>query len=146
MTRARRTTLRSLAALTVAGIAIAAAGCGGGSSEEANLEAGKETFAASCASCHTLADAGSYSQIGPNLDDSWRASHDAGISDEQFEGTIKRWIKIAQLPMPRDLVEGQDAANVAAYIASVAGRTPESDVYPAQSTPEAPNPPRIEIY
>lgn len=146
MTRARRTTLRTLAAVAVAGMGIAAAGCGGAASESANLEAGKEVFAASCASCHTLDDAGSYSQIGPNLDDSWRASREAGISDEQFEGTIKRWIKIAQLPMPRDLVEGQDAENVAAYIASVAGTSPESDVFPGQTAPEVPDPPRLETY
>ena len=29
---------------------------------------GKEVFAANCASCHTLADAGAAGQVGPNLD------------------------------------------------------------------------------
>ena len=39
------------------------AGSGGSTAE------GKEVFAANCASCHTLADAGSAGQVGPNLDD-----------------------------------------------------------------------------
>lgn len=38
--------------------------------ETAGSEAeGKDVFAANCASCHTLADAGSVGQVGPNLDD-----------------------------------------------------------------------------
>ena len=46
----------------------------------------------------------------------------------------------AQKPMPRDLVKGQDAANVAAYIASVAGTTPESAIFPATDDPRGPEP------
>ena len=83
--------------------------------------------------------------IGPNLDDSFRASRQAGLDESQFQGTIERWIRMAQKPMPRDLVTGQDAVNVAAYIASVAGTSPESGVFPAQTAPEVPQPSRQEL-
>ena len=38
------------------------------STQEASA-AGKSVFTANCASCHTLADAGSSGNVGPNLDD-----------------------------------------------------------------------------
>ena len=100
-----------------------------------------------CASCHTLADAGTPpSQIGPNLDDAFRASRQVGMHDDQFAGVVKRWIDIAQQPMPRHLVSGQDKENVAAYIARVAGTQPDSAVVPAPPpTPEVPNPSRQQI-
>ena len=47
--------------------------------------------------------------IGPSLDDAFRASRQVGMSDEQFQGVVRRWIDIAQLPMPRNLVKGKDA-------------------------------------
>lgn len=119
---------------------LAAAGCGGGDDfADADLDAGKQTFASSCAACHTLSEAGTPpSDIGPNLDDSFRASRQVGMAEAQFAGVVQRWIKIAQKPMPRDIVEGEDARNVAAYIASVAGRNDESAVRPATSTPQVP--------
>lgn len=142
--RMRRNAGRMAAVLALGAGSIGLTACGG-SSEPADTAAGKTVFAAACASCHTLADAGSTGLIGPNLDDSWRASREAGFEDVQFAGTIERWIRMAQKPMPRNLVEGADARNVSAYIASVAGKTPESAVFPAQSTPEVPNPPRQEL-
>ncbi len=40
--------------------------------------AGKEIFLANCGSCHTLADAGTTGEIGPNLDDA-SPSHDKAV-------------------------------------------------------------------
>lgn len=150
MTRATRWRRRAAAA-AVAGLGLVGAGCavdGPEAGGEPDLAAGKGIFvSAGCAGCHTLADSGQPpSQIGPNLDDSWRASRQAGIDDSQFAGTIERWIAIAQMPMPRNLTEGQDTVDVAAYIASVAGRSAESGVYPATTTPEVPSPPRQDQY
>lgn len=142
MTASRRRLTRRLAGVLVAGIASVGLTACGSSGEPADLAAGKTTFTNLCSSCHALADAGTTATIGPNLDDAWRASRQVGIEDSQFAGTIERWIRIAQLPMPRNLVKGQDAKNVAAYIASVAGTSPESGVYPATTTPEIPNPAR----
>lgn len=61
---------------------------------------------------------------------------------------VRRWITEAQKPMPRDLVSGQDAADVAAYIAAVAATgeaADESVIFKAETTPEVPNPPRQEL-
>jgi len=137
------------------------AGCGTGSSAiaDADLEAGRQMFN-TCQGCHTLADAGSTGsdpvtadgapnpQAGPDLDDAFRASRQAGMDEEQFAGVVLRWIEIAQPPMPRNLVEGQDAINVAAYIARVAGTDEESAVRRAapEFIPEAPEEPRQELY
>ena len=87
-----------------------------------------------CASCHFLEDAGTPpTNIGPDLDDAFRAARQVGMQDDQFAGVVKRWIRIAQLPMPRNLVTGQDADDVAAYVAKVAGTQPESGVRPARA-------------
>ena len=143
MTAPTRRIAGRLAAVLAVGLGAAGLTACGGSAETADLVAGKQTFVNLCSSCHTLAEAGTKPAfIGPNMDDSWRASRQVGIADSQFAGTIERWIRIAQKPMPRNIVEGQDAKNVAAYIASVAGLSPDSGVYPATSTPEVPSPPR----
>jgi cytochrome c len=133
------------------------AGCGT-NYDDGDLEAGKQTFQNLCASCHSLADAGatgsdyltaagSVNEVrGPDLDDAFRAARQAGMSEAQFAGLVRRWISIAQPPMPRDLVEGQEAIDVAAYVASVAGRDDESVVRrAAPEIPQDPQPPRQEL-
>ncbi len=137
---------RLAAALALAAGALAVAGCGDDFTT-ADTDAGKQTFVAVCSSCHFLQDAGTPpTAIGPDLDDSFRAARQVGMEENQFAGVVKRWIKIAQLPMPRNLVEGQDADDVAAYIAQVAGTQPDSRVRPAPPpTPEIPDPPRQQI-
>ncbi|MEQ8834716.1 MAG: c-type cytochrome [Miltoncostaeaceae bacterium] len=148
-TRLRTRGARGIAALGLGVAVLWASGCGGDAAEP-DLEAGKTAFA-SCQACHTLADAGSTGSdatanpaAGPNLDDAFRAARQAGMDEDQFKGVVLRWIKIAQPPMPRDLVTGEEAENVAAYIASVAGTESElSPVRPAgEETPEAPTPAR----
>jgi mono/diheme cytochrome c family protein len=136
---------RAAAALALAGAALAAAGCGGSTTGDA--EAGKQTFVQNCAGCHTLAEAGTPpSAVGPNLDDSFRASRQVGMSEEQFAGVVKRWISTAQKPMPRDLVSGQDKEDVAAYIAKVAGTSADSAVVPAPpEVPAVPDPSRQQV-
>jgi mono/diheme cytochrome c family protein len=138
---------RAAAALALAAGALALAGCGGDDFSNADIEAGKQTFVAVCSSCHFLQDASSQpTAVGPNLDDSFRAARQVGMEEDQFAGVVKRWIKIAQLPMPRNLVTGEDADNVAAYIARVAGTQPDSAVWAAPPpTPEVPEPPRQQI-
>ena len=140
----RRHATRVAAVLAVGAASVGLAACGG-SSQPADLAAGKQTFVNLCGSCHTLADAGTKGVIGPNMDDSWRASREVGIADSQFQGTIERWIREAQKPMPRNIVTGQDAVNVAAYIASVAGTSSPSGVFPATPTPAVPVPSRQQI-
>ena len=140
---------RAAVALAVGGGLIVAAGCGSGSGVTGDVENGKTQFANLCASCHTLAASGKPpTNIGPNLDDSFRASRQAGMDDSQFQGVVRRWITEAQKPMPRDLVTGQDAEDVAAYVASVAATgdaADESAIFKAETTPEVPEPPRQEL-
>lgn len=139
-------------ALLIMGGAAILSGCGASSSiDSADTAAGKTKFVAACGGCHALKDAGTTGNIGPNLDDAFRASRVDGFKETQFFGVVKRWIEIApQAPvpgsypqaMPQNLVEGQDADNVAAYVAKVAGTSPVSDagvLTPAvKGTPPAP--------
>lgn len=140
---------RLAAALAIGGGLLIAAGCGSGTGVTGDVDNGKTQFANLCSSCHTLAASGKPpANIGPNLDDSFRASRQAGIDEAQFQGVIRRWITEAQKPMPRDLVTGDDARDVAAYIASVAATgeaADESVVFKAETTPEVPNPSRQEL-
>jgi plastocyanin/mono/diheme cytochrome c family protein len=124
------------AGLVALGVGVGAlAGCGGaGNDPVGDATAGKTKFVAACGYCHTLADANSKGQTGPNLDDAFRASRRQGWKDSQFRGVVREWISIAQPPMPRDAVKGQDAEDVAAYVASVAGTDRESAVERATST------------
>jgi len=110
-------------------VMVVASGCGQPAADTAN---GKKLFSASCGGCHTLSDAGTKGQQGPDLDDAWRGSRLSGMPDDQFRGVVHRWISWAQPPMPRDLVSGQDAQDIAAYVASVAGRDAESTPIPAK--------------
>ena len=131
-------------ALLIMGGAAILSGCGASSSiDSADTAAGKTKFVSACGGCHSLKDAGTTGNIGPNLDDAFRASRQDGFKETQFFGVVKRWIEIApQAPapgsypqaMPQNLVTGTDAQNVAAYVAKFAGTEPDSD--PSALTPE----------
>lgn len=73
-------------------------------------ERGRELFAENCGSCHTLDAAGTTGQIGPNLDEAQ--------VDEQ---DVLRAIEIGGRGsgnMPPNLVSGEDAQDVAAFVAA----------------------------
>jgi hypothetical protein len=122
-----------LVAVLLAAAALAAAGCGGGSEgvsgfEDANRSNGKELFVAgadgkaSCGSCHILADAGTAGTTGPNLDQAFGYACRQGFEEDTVFSVVYGQIDLAQGVMPADLVIGQDAVDVAAYVASVAGK------------------------
>jgi len=110
--------------------ALVAAGCGTTGLPEAGAgdpSAGKELFTAKCGACHTLADAGTKGAVGPNLDDAFRQSRADGLGDNTILAVVRDQIAYpvqeptTGLPgMPADLVTGDDADSVAAYVASVA--------------------------
>lgn len=82
-------------------------------SGEGDATAGKEVYAsAGCGSCHTLADAGSTGEIGPNLDDS-KPSYEL-VVDRVTNG------KGSMPPFSGQLAE-DEIASVAAYVSTVAG-------------------------
>jgi mono/diheme cytochrome c family protein len=111
-------------ALLVAG-ALLAAGCGGDDvtgQADANRSNGKALFASTCASCHTLLDAGTAGTTGPNLDQALGYSCAQGLEESTAYSIVLGQIDLAAGGMPPDLVTGQDAVDVAAYVASVAGK------------------------
>ena len=125
----RPTPRRTLLGVLGAGLlAMALTGCAGAPTDDADLEAGKESFTQNCGVCHTLADAGTQAAAGPNLDDAFRGARQQGFEESQFAGVVEQWIKTPQPPMAADIVTGEDAENVAAYIASVAGTSADSEI------------------
>jgi mono/diheme cytochrome c family protein len=122
----RRSVTARLGALLLLAAALLAAGCGGEADttgfEGANRSAGKELFVANCGSCHTLAEAGTAGTVGPNLDQAFGYSCEQGFAEDTVFSVVQGQIDLAQGTMPADIVTGQDAVDVAAYVASVAGK------------------------
>ena len=89
-----------------------------------NLVSGKVTFQKSCGSCHTLAHASTSGTTGPNLDDAFRQDRTDGVKSTSIQGLVDYWIRYpnTQGVMPQGIVKGQDAQDVAAYVAAVAAR------------------------
>ncbi|HJU36148.1 MAG TPA: c-type cytochrome [Gaiellaceae bacterium] len=123
-------------------LALLFAGCGtggiasaGGTPDTSN---GQKLFSASCGACHTLQAAGTTGTIGPNLDNAFAASVAEGYPQSSIENLVLDQIRIGsgtvvtyttnkkftpQQTMPANIVKGQDAIDVAAYVASVAGQS-----------------------
>jgi mono/diheme cytochrome c family protein len=116
--------MRRLAAVGVLAAALVAAGCGTGgiASSNADQTAGKKTFIQACGACHVLQNAGTQGKLGPNLDDAFASARKQGFAESTFRNVVLEQIRIAEPPMPKNLVTGQDAQNVAAYVAAVAGK------------------------
>jgi plastocyanin len=102
-----------------------------------NLVNGKEKFVAKCGSCHVLARANATGVVGPNLDEAFTRARQDGFGQDTFQGIVHRQIlqpairpqhdpenpsKLLPL-MPAKLVTGSDAEDVAAYVASAAGKS-----------------------
>jgi cbb3-type cytochrome c oxidase subunit III len=125
----------------LAAIALLAAGCGTGGvasagGQRADTNNGQKLFSQTCAACHTLQAAGATGTIGPNLDNAFAAARKEGYPDSSIENVVLDQIRLGsgpiatyttnkkftpQTPMPANLFKGQDAIDVAAYVASVAG-------------------------
>ena len=126
-------------ALLLAGIVTASAVLGGCDLADSgtNLVNGKEQFVAKCASCHVLERAGATGVVGPNLDQAFQRARQDGFGESTFEGLVHAQIlhpaKNPQIDpvtkreasMPAGLVTGEDAEDVAAYVASAAGKRGE---------------------
>ena len=114
MTRAAR--LATVAACALLGLA--AAGCGDGQDVDTR---GAELFAERCAGCHTLEAAGTEGSnpeervAGPNLNNRKETADQVlyAIRNGGFSGAI----------MPQNIVVGEDAKEVAKFVAEYAGRS-----------------------
>lgn len=127
-------------ALSVVAASLALAGCGdtvGYSEGTGDRERGRELFVTSCGSCHALADAGTTGTIGPNLDYAFLQSRADGLGESTIQQVVRGQIAypVTSPPtgapgMPADIVTGQDAEDVATYVASVAGVDADGDGAP----------------
>lgn len=91
-----------------------------------NVVHGKQLFVSKCGACHTLNHANTTGTVGPNLDVAFRQDKADGIKPASIQGLVAGWIEYPnQNPasgavMPTGLFKGQDAQDVAAYVAAVA--------------------------
>ncbi|MFL5827082.1 MAG: plastocyanin/azurin family copper-binding protein [Thermoleophilaceae bacterium] len=103
---------------------VLAVGCGSRDSNP-DLVNGKTLFVGkgTCGSCHSLAHANTKGTQGPNLDDAFATDRRDGIGQDTIEGVVEGQIAHPRRNsiMPAGLVKGDNARDVAAYVASVAG-------------------------
>jgi mono/diheme cytochrome c family protein len=154
-----QTRRRALLWAALASAAALTAGCGTGGLQagSADRARGKQLFVEKCGSCHTLADAGTQGKIGPNLDDAFSGSREQGFAESTIRNVVhdqilfpvtnpsgvdvgKNGVENKVTGMPAKLVTGDDASDVAAYVASVAGLPPGGGTSTGASTTPAPPP------
>ena len=114
-----------LGALALAVLVLSGAGCGtGGKATAGDQTNGAKLFVGKgqCAGCHVLAAAGSHGTTGPNLDDAFAADREQGFKQSTIQNVVLDQIRLAAAPMPKNLVTGEDAQDVAAYVAAVVGQ------------------------
>ena len=149
MTRARSFHAAAIVVLAV-GVALGLAACGdtvGYSDGSGDRIRGKELFVDGCGSCHTLADAGTTGNIGPDLDFAFVQSRIDGLGESSILQVVRGQIAYpvtdpsTDAPgMPADIFEGQDAEDVATYVASVAGLDANGEPIDPANPPQ-PKPP-----
>jgi mono/diheme cytochrome c family protein len=77
---------------------------------------GRELFVQNCGSCHTLDTAGTTGQLGPDLGDIPLTGEDVLAAIRTGGGERSRGAGGRTGNMPRNLVTGQDAEDVAAFV------------------------------
>jgi mono/diheme cytochrome c family protein len=113
--------------------ALVVSGCGGGSSssseattaeeeaetggaeaggESAAVAAGKTVFTTNCGSCHTLKEAGTTGEVGPNLDE---LEPDLATVEKQVENGG------GGMPPFKGTLSPEEITNVATFVSTVAG-------------------------
>jgi len=111
----------AFAALATTGTVVALSACSsepdGGAS--ANLITGKQLFVSKCGACHVLSRAQTKGTTGPNLDQAFQQALKDGMKRSGIRGAIHGQILHPNRNgvMPAKLVTGDDAYDVAAYVA-----------------------------
>jgi mono/diheme cytochrome c family protein len=131
-------------ALVIVAAAAGVSGCNLADSGT-NMVNGKQLFVDNCGSCHVLSRAGTGGTAGPNLDEAFQRARKDGFGESTFEGLVLAQIQnpnknpsfnpVTNRPeatMPADIVTGEDAEDVAAYVASAAGKAGEDSGQLAQ--------------
>ena len=139
----RNLTRLLLVPAALAAVAVGSSGCG---TTTADLARGRVLFIQKCGVCHTLAQAGTTAQVGPNLDDAFAAARSAGEGGATFEGLVKAQVQFPRpsngdpnISMPRNVVTGQDLDDVAAYVGRYAG-------VPGAAPPKVPGGPGAQVF
>lgn len=108
---------------------------------------GKQLFIDGCGSCHTLNDAGTTGTIGPDLDYAFVQSRIDGLGESAILQVVRGQIAYpvtdpsTDAPgMPANIYTGQDADDVATYVASVAGLDASGQPMDPSNPPQ-PSPP-----
>jgi mono/diheme cytochrome c family protein len=129
---ARNTATSLIVALVVAAAALSLAACG---RDEADLSNGKALFVERCGSCHVLGRAGTAGPTGPDLDAAFRSALAGGMDRETVEGVVHKQILNPRKnsAMPPEIVTGDDARDVAAYVGFAAARTGQDEGALAQA-------------
>jgi cytochrome c551 len=127
----------AIAALVLVALGLTACGGSFGSekiSASGQYRGGAEIFATHCSGCHTLSAAGTQGSgnrgqrtQGPNLNGREETYEDAlyAIQNGGFSGAI----------MPQNIVVGEEAEEVAKFVAKYAGEDAESSPRPGQESP-----------
>jgi mono/diheme cytochrome c family protein len=125
-------------------LASAADGCGGSgkidpardSAKKGDVAHGAELFVngtngqLSCAFCHPMKAAGANGPFGPSLDQEGQEYISVHLSDREIRKLVLRFVSVGSCLdpsdpsrcMPKDLVKGEDAIDVASYVAQCAGK------------------------
>jgi mono/diheme cytochrome c family protein len=132
-----------LALAALAGVVVAASGCG---TTSADTNRGRVLFIQKCGVCHVLAEAGTTAQVGPDLDGAFAAAREIGENSDTIEGIVKAQVENPRpvnddpaVSMPPDVVSGQDLDDVAAYVGKYAG-------VPGAAPPKVPGGPGAQVF
>jgi mono/diheme cytochrome c family protein len=132
-----------LALAALAGVVVAASGCGTTSADETR---GRVLFVQKCGTCHALAQAGTTAQIGPDLDAAFAAAREIGENSDTVEGIVKAQVENPRpengnpaVSMPAEIVTGKDLDDVAAYVGMYAG-------VPGAAPPKVPGGPGAQVF
>jgi mono/diheme cytochrome c family protein len=113
-------------------VAAVAAGCGAvGRVTSGNASTGKQLFVKTCGGCHTLQNAGTTGTAGPNLDEAFAAAKASNFRSPHTLQTIRDLVRgqiayaesdpgTGKPGMPPNLLVGQQAKDVAVYVAQCA--------------------------
>ena len=106
---------------------------------DVDVVAGKRLFAERCGSCHILSRAETKGVAGPNLDEAFQQSLKDGLGRSGIRGVVRAQINAPSIGsgMPADLVTGDQADQVAAYVAESVDRPGKDSGLLATAVPKA---------
>jgi plastocyanin len=115
--------MRRIGLLLTAGMLLVLSGCRV-KDTPGNAANGKELFVQKCGSCHVLSRAGTKGSVGPSLDAAFAQDRADGIPSDAIRGVVHRQILYPSRAgaMPGKLVTGDDAYDVATYVAATAAK------------------------